>query len=507
MKRFVLVAASAILFAVLFGISAVGAQPRQGGTLRVALRAEVSTFDPFKGASGTDHMYLYPIFDTLVRFDDKLQPRPGLAESWDTTDPKTLVLRLRKNVKFHDGTPFNAEAVRFNLLRAQDKTVSSMASELSNVEAVDVVDPHTVRLRLKRPDASLLLAFTDRAGMMVSPTAMQKMGDQFGRAPVGAGEYKLVKWTPGDSVRLERFPDYWEPGRPYLDGILMRIMPDGDTRVNALRSGQVDFIMEIPTQDFGSLKGEKGIRTIEGPSLAYWRIFLNMGKPPLDKKAAREAINLAIDRGALVRTVMFGLTEVSVTPFPSVYWASNPALKPWPHDPARAKAKLAEAGVPNGFTFDMVLEPAPEHVRRAEAIQAQLAAVGIKVDLKPMELAKGVQGYFRGQEFMAANYRWTGRPDPDQSVRGMFHSTGFYNPGKLQVARLDELMDQAKSVYKLEERRALYQKIDEIIQQEAVDVPLYVAPVLEAMSTNVEGYQPNLLGKPAFRGVWLRPGR
>ena len=204
---------------------------------------------------------------------------------------------------------------------------------------------------------------------------------------------------------------------------------------------------------------------------------------------------------------MFGLTEVSATPFPSVYWASNPALKPWPHDPARAKAKLVEAGLPNGFTFDMVVEPAPEHVRRAEAIQAQLAAVGIKVDLKPMELAKGVQGYFRGQEFMAANYRWTGRPDPDQSVRGMFHSAGFYNPGKYQVARLEELMDQAKSVYKLEERRALYQKIDEIIQQEAVDVPLYVAPVLEAMSTNVEGYQSNLLGKPAFRGVWLRPSR
>lgn len=214
MKRFGVVASCAVLVAVLLGINSIEAQPRPGGTLRVAFRAEVSTFDPFKGASGTDHMYLYPVFDTLVRFDDKLQPRPGLAESWDTSDPKALVLRLRKNVKFHDGTPFNAEAVRFNLLRAQDKTVSSMASELGNVEAVEVVDAYTVKLRLKRPDASLVLAFTDRAGMMVSPTAMQKLGDQFGRTPVGAGEYKLVKWTPGDSVRLERFQDYWEPGGP-----------------------------------------------------------------------------------------------------------------------------------------------------------------------------------------------------------------------------------------------------------------------------------------------------
>ena len=131
-------------------------------------------------------------------------------------------------------------------------------------------------------------------------------------------------------------------------------------------------------------------------------------------------------------------------PFPARYWAFNPNVKPWPHDPARAKAKLAEAGVPNGFTMDMVLEPTPEHVRRGEVIQAQLGAVGIKVDLKPMDLAKGVQAFFRSKELMAANYRWTGRPDPDQTVRGMFHSTGFYNPGGLKVPRVEELMDRAR---------------------------------------------------------------
>jgi ABC-type transport system substrate-binding protein len=481
--------------------------PRTGGTLRAALRAEVSTLDPHKGASGTDHMYLYPLFDTLVRFDDKLNARPGLAESWETPDPKTLVLKLRRNVKFHDGTPFNAEAVKFNIQRAQDKKLSAITSELTNVEAIETPDPYTVRLKLARPDAALVLTLADRAGMMVSPAAAQKLGEQFGRNPVGAGEFRFVKWTAGDSLRYERFADYWERGRPYLDAILLKILPDGDTRVSALRSGQVDFIMEVPAQDFEGLKAERGLRVKEGVTLAYWRIFLNMSKPPLDKKAAREAINYAIDRASLLRTIVFGLGEVAVTPFPSSHWAHNPNLKPFPYDPARARAKLAEAGLPGGFSFDMVVEPAPEHVRRAEAIQAQLAAVGIKVDIKPMELAKGVQSFFRGQELSAANYRWTGRPDPDQTVRGMFHSTGFYNPGHYKVARLDELMDQAKSVYRMEERRPLYWQIDELVQQEAVDIPLFYAAALEAMSASVQGYQPNLLGKPIFRGVWLQPAK
>ena len=169
-----LIAASLSLIVALAAGSPAGAQtPKPGGTLRAAMRAEVSTFDPHRGASGTDHMYLYPVFDTLVRFDEKLNAKPGLAESWETPDPKTLVLKLRKGVKFHDGTPFNAEAVRFNLMRAQDKTISSMSSELVSVQDVEVVNELTVRLRLKAPDASLILAFADRAGMMISPTAAQ----------------------------------------------------------------------------------------------------------------------------------------------------------------------------------------------------------------------------------------------------------------------------------------------------------------------------------------------
>jgi peptide/nickel transport system substrate-binding protein len=477
---------------------------KPGGTLRFAVRAEASTLDPHRGGSGSDHMSLYPIYDTLVRFDpNTMTALPGLAESWETPDPKTLVLNLRKNVKFHDGTPLNAEAVRYNLTREQDKKISTVTAELAAVDAVEVVDPYKVRIRLKQPDAALLLSMSDRVGMMVSPTAAEKLGEQLGRNPVGTGEFRFVKWTPGESIRVERFADYWEKGRPYLDAIVIRIMPDGDTRLAALRSGQIDLTMEIPPQDFTALKTERGLKTYERVSLAYWRIFLNMSKPPLDKRAAREAIAYAVDRPALLKTIMFGLSEVTATPFPSVHWAHNPSVKPFPHDLAKAKAKLAEAGVPNGFSFDMGVEAAPEHVRRAEAIQAQLAQAGIRVELKPMELVKGFNLFFRTKELAAVNYRWTGRPDPDQTVRGLFHSTGFYNPGKLQNAKLEALMDQAAASYKIEDRKKIYWQIDELIQQEALDIAFFFAPALEASTTAVQGYQQNLLGKPLFRGVWL----
>lgn len=490
---------------VLLWVGSAAAQPtgpRQGGVLRFAVRGEPSTLDPHRGGSGTDHMSLYPIYDTLVRFDPNLHPQPGLAESWETPDPKTLIFHLRKGVKFHDGTPFNADAVRFNILRAQDKKMP-VNTELAAIESVDVPDPYTVRLRLKHPDSSLILTFADRSGMMVSPTAAQKLGEQFGRNPVGAGEYKFAKWTSGDSIRVERFADYWDKPRPYLDAILIKIMPDGDTRLAALRSGQVDFIMEIPQQDFETLKAERNLKAYERISLAYWRIFMNFSKPPLDKKAVREAINLAIDRTALVKTIAFGLAEPYVNPFPSAHWAHAGTVKAYLYDPAKARVKLAEAGLPNGFTMDMTVESAPEHVRRAEAIQAQLAQVGIKVELKPMELVKGVNMIFRTKEVMAANYRWTGRPDPDQTIRGMFHSNGFFNPGHLKNARLEELMDKAVETYKTSEREKIYAQIEEIIHDEALDTGLFFVPALEASSAAVQGYQPNLLGKPMFRGVWL----
>ena len=367
-----------------------------------------------------------------------------------------------------------------------------------------MADRYTVRLRLKAPDASLILAFTDRAGMMVSPAAVQKLGDQFGRQPVGAGEFRMARWQPGSEVRMERFADYYEPGRPYLDGILIRIMPDGDTRVTALRSGQVDFIMEVPAQDFASLKGERNLRAIEGPTLAYWRVFLNMGKAPLERRR-RARRSTSRSTPTLLRTIIFGLGEVVASPFPAGYWAHNPSLKPG--RPARSGAREGQAG--RGRPAQRLHDGhgARAHAGARAARGGHPGAVGRGRHQGGSQADGPGQGravLLPGQGADGGNYRWTGRPDPDQSVRGMFHSTGFYNPGGHKVARIEELMDQAKATYRQEDRRRIYQQLSEVIQQEAMDTGIYVAYSLEAMNATLQGYQPNFLGKPMFRGVWLQ---
>ena len=341
-----------------------------------------------------------------------------------------------------------------------------MSSELTTSTRSRSSTSHTVRLRLKAPDASLVLAFTDRAGMMISPTAVQKLGDQFGRTPVArantawcAGSRAARRASSASPTTTSRAARTSTPSSSRSCPTPTRACP----RCAAARSTS-------SWRSGAGLRGPQGRarpRAHEGPTLAYWRIFMNMAKPPSTRRAARghqprpRPPRLAQDHH--LRARRGGQPAV-----PRELLGVQSQRQAWPHDPARAKAKLAEAGVPTGSHGHGARAHARARAPRG-GLQAQLGAVGIKVDLKPMDLAKGVQAFFRSKELMAANYRWTGRPDPDQTVRGMFHSTGFYNPGGLKVPRVEELMDQAKATYKQDERRRFYQQIDEVVQQEAID--------------------------------------
>src|SRR5690625_2072992 len=206
--------------------------------LKVAAMANPSSMDPATGGSGADHILLYPVFDTLVEWDyDTLEPKPGLAKSWAYPDPQTLVLTLQEGVRFHDGTPFDAEAVKFNLDRNRSDQRSNIRTELITVESVDVTGPLEVTLKLKEPDTSLVLILSDRAGMMVSPTAVQKLGENHDRNPVGAGPMKFVSWSDGERIELTKNTDYWKKNRPLVGGISFRIIPDSATRLRAVQSG------------------------------------------------------------------------------------------------------------------------------------------------------------------------------------------------------------------------------------------------------------------------------
>ncbi|MEH7334412.1 ABC transporter substrate-binding protein [Neobacillus drentensis] len=475
-------------------------EPRKGGSLVVAYDSDVSNYDPILGNSGNDHPLLYPVYDTLVNYNANLEPQPGLAESWDTPDDKTIILHLRKGVNFHDGTPFNADAVKFNLERVRSK--ESKVSDLSNVESVEVVDPQTVKLHLKQPDSSIILALSDRSGMMVSPAAVQKFGADFSQNPVGTGPYKMVKWVRNGEIQFEANKDYWQKGLPYLDKITAKIMPDENTRLNALKSGQIQFYWNVSPDNSQVLKNDKNIVLDSKMKVAFYNIYLNTKMAPFDKKEVRQALQYAIDRDSLVKALTFGEGESANQTFPSDYWAASPEMK-INYDPEKSKELLKQAGVEN-VKFDMFVPTAPFYQRLAEAIKGQVKEAGFTINLLPMELTKGVALYFNEKQLPANLTAWTGRPDPQQTISLFLGGKGFYNVGGETTAKKEELISKAAASYDQKERAKLYGEINEIaMAEEAMTIPIMFTPSIAAMSPKVKGFEGTLLGKPKFSYLWL----
>ncbi|MBB3009875.1 ABC transporter substrate-binding protein [Cupriavidus alkaliphilus] len=475
-----------------------------GNTLRVAFRAQnPGTLDPHNGTEGSEHVILWTIFATLLNFDpETLQPTPGLAASWRWVDGKTLRLKLVEGAIFQDGTPLDAAAVKFNL----DRLVSAkatIAADLAAVSSVEASGTHEVTLHLKYPAASVLLALADRAGMMVSPTALERDPRGFGRNPVGAGPYRFVEWVSGDRIRVAKFDRYHVAGEPRLDGILFRLMPDPETRLNALRSGDVDLIYDVDPASLPTLQQQGNLQTVVSKSLAYFEMYINMAKPPFDQVKVRRALSMAIDRHALIAAVQQGHGEPAWSPMPSSEWAYTPAIANQPpYDVEQARRLLAEAGLPDGFAFKMAFEAGAINERRAEVIQAQLARIHVKVELLPSETAQAISRYLSG-EVPVLNNRWTGRIDPAMTYAGQFSRNGFTNVGKHESPGLLAAMAQGESTTDLAQRARAYATVNRILLEEAFNIPLFFQAGIVAYDKRVQGFVPNLLSKPRFDGVSL----
>src|ERR1051326_9031135 len=252
------------------GSTASAGGPKKGGTMRVGLTVDVATLDPHLSGSKFDRQVYHNLFEPLLVLDDKLGIQPGLAESWQTPDPKTLILKLRQGVKFHDGTDFNAEAARINFDRMANDPKSVRKGEVANIASTEVVDPLTIKLNLKQPDSSLLATLTDRAGMMISPTALQKLGADLGHdaTGAGAGPFQFVEWVPDDHVLLKRFDAYWnKTGGPYLDQVRYRPIPDDTVKLQSLQGNELDALDYLAPRNVATAKGDANLVVVDVPSL------------------------------------------------------------------------------------------------------------------------------------------------------------------------------------------------------------------------------------------------
>jgi peptide/nickel transport system permease protein/peptide/nickel transport system substrate-binding protein len=487
-----------------------GAQgaPKRGGILRISAPTNPSSLDPATGGAGSDHAFLFTIYDTLTEWEfETLKPKPGLAESWSFVDPTTFVLNVRLGVTFHDGTPLDAEAVKFNLERNKSDPKSNVKADLATVASVEVTGPMQVTLKLNTPDAALPGILSDRAGMMVSPTAVNaNAAGNLARTPVGAGAYAFVSWADGERIVVKRNEKYWKAGRPYPDGIEFAIISELTTGVRSVTAGQNDLIYQLPPRQKAIVERSSNIKVVNGPTLYVFQIFLNWAKPPFDDVRIRKAFNFAIDRETFVKAALTGLAEPAYMNLPKSHWAYDKSVAElYPYNPEMARKLLTDAGFKEGTVIEIGGYPDQDSVQRQEILIEQFRKAGIGIRFVNAPVAEASAAFFgaekRGSGLLAA---WTGRPDPSLTYSLMFTKEAYYNGGRAPVPpELEAAIKESRASEDVEVRRKAFATVQRLVMENAFVAPLAFQYELVAMNKRVQGYRPNLLGKPKYNDVWL----
>jgi len=497
--------------------------PKSGGVLVFGRGGDSVGLDPGRETDGESFYGTTQIFDNLVEFKNgTTEVQPALAKSWDISDDGlTFTFHLEEGVKFHDGTPFNADAVVFSLGRQlwEDHPYYNLGPwkywgymDMSNiVKDIVAVDEYTVRIDLKKVEAPFLANLAMDFAGMVSPTAVEKYGEDFKSNPVGTGPFKFVSWQKDDNIVLERNDDYWR--RPaYLDRLILKVIPDATARYLALQKGEID-VMDFPSpEDLAEMKANPDLKVIQQEGLNVGYLALNTQKKPYDNKLVRQAMNYAINKEEIITAVFGEAGTAAKNPIPPTMWSYNNAIDPYPYDPAKARELLAEAGYPDGFTTELWAMPVsrpyfPDGRKVAEIMQAQLKEVGITAEIVSYEWGTYLEGTDNGKH-QAALLGWTGdNGDPDNFLFVLLSTAAAEVPaGNIAFWKNKEFNDlivAAKETFDRDRRTELYEEAQEIFHEEAPWVPVAHSVVSEPMQKFVMDFKLSPVGKRVFYSVWL----
>ena len=479
--------------------------------LRIGLAEDPDVLDPTFARTYVGRIVFAGLCDKLFDIDDQTNIVPQLALGYETSpDGKAVTIRLRPSVKFHDGEPMDADAVKFSLERHLSAPGSFRRPEIAAIETVDVVDPLTVRLNLKSPFAPLIAQLTDRAGMMVSPKAAKAAGDKFGQKPVCAGPYRFVERIQQDRIVLERFPDYWDKDRVTIERITYLPIIDSTVRLANLKSGQLDLIERALATDIKDIQSDRRLRVATGIDLGYMGMTINVAngeaaKNPLGQDPrVRQALSLAIDRNAINEVVFNGVFLAGnqwVNPRSPWYQAKFPVPA---RDIAKAKALLRDAGVKTPLAVDLMVPNNPETRQVAEVIQAMAAEAGFDLKIRVTEFATSLNEAEAGR-YGAYLLRWSGRTDPDGNLY-VFHKTGApQNYGKYSDPEVDRLLDEARTVSDRAKRKALYEPVAAKLLAEGSVLYLYHQATIIAHTAKLDGFKPYPDGLVRVVGLTLKP--
>ena len=480
------------------------------GVLVIGLVAEPTSLDPGQLTDINSMKLLGAMYDTLVRFKpNSFDLQPSLATSWDISgDLMQYTFKLRPGVKFHDGSDFNADAVKFTYDRLLDPNhpfadtgpFPFAPGYYGSIAETIVVDPLTVQFRLNRQDASLINAFTLNTGRIVSPTAVKAQRKNFSQNPVGTGPFKFVSWDHNVRITLTANPDYWD-GAPALSQLIFRPLVDEQTRITEFLSGGVDVIFDVPPDNITQVKTTPSAVFLEQPGPHVWWVTLNTKKPPFDNVLVRRAVNYAINKDTLTQDILKGTGTPSVGPIPpAIGWAYTDQVTQYSYDPERAKALLDQSGVlmPINITFWVTESGSGMQSPKTmgTAIQADLAAIGVNAQIQTYEWGAFLNTYGTGlgDQASMAELSWmfdSGDPAHmlPNNLYGPACSPKGFNSGCYQNPQVDLLMDAALKINDRAQRGALYKQIQGIVADDAPWIFIDNQIQNAAAATRVSGLQ------------------
>jgi peptide/nickel transport system substrate-binding protein len=471
-----------------------GASVRADTTLRIGLAEDPDILDPTLARTYVGRIVFSAVCDKLFDIDEKLNIVPQLGLSYETsTDGKEVTIRLRPNVKFHDGEPFDAEAAKFSLERHLNFPGSFRKPELASLDHVDVVDPLTIKLVLKSPFSPLIAQLTDRAGMMVSPKAAKAAGDKFGLHPVCAGPYKFVERVQQDRIVFEKFADYWNKDNVFIDRVVFLPIVDATVRLANLKSGGLDLIERVLATDIKDVRADSNLKLSTAIELGYQGITLNIGhdkaKGTLSQSAkVRQALDLSIDREAINQVVFNGEFLPGnqwVNPEHPYYQKAFPVR---PRDVEKAKALLKEAGVTSPVTVDFMVPKGAETEAVAQVVQSMAAEAGVDMKIRVTEFATSLKQAEAG-EYQAYLLAWSGRIDPDGNSYVFLHSDAPQNYSAWMNPEADKALDDARLVTDMAQRTAIYEKLTRAEMEDQAILYIYHRRILIAHTARLEGYR------------------
>jgi peptide/nickel transport system substrate-binding protein len=485
------------------GASVSNGPAKAGGTMTVALAEDPDLLDPTLARTFVGRIVFANMCEKLYDVNAKLQIVPQLAASLPkfTNGGKTVTIALRQGIKFNDGTPFNAQAVKTSLDRHRTLKASSRASELEPVTSVQAVDANTVRLKLSAPYAPLTAQLADRSGMVMSPAQLKKLGDKFSNDPVCVGPFQFVSRSEGNQIVLKKAPDYYDASKVKLSKLVFKIIDEPSARAANLRSGDVDVAERLDPISAKTVKADSNLSLLDVTSLGYQGLTINVGNknglgkpmqtvstPLAQKPQLRQAFSLALDRNTINKVVFQGAYTPGCGPVSPVSPYFDKSLQCPARDVAKAKQLVAQSGMKPPIPVNIMLNTDAVTLRLGQVIQSMAKDAGFAVKLQPTEFTTALDKADAGT-FDTFQVGWSGRIDPDGNIQQFVAKTGSQNDSGYSDPKLDALLDQARATLDQGRRTQMYQQATQMLLTSAPLIYLYHDHYFTGVSKKVTGIQ------------------